>query len=309
MIQLGISGIPTGSRPWHHSYNFPETGITLLYSNLGYPRVLGHALGLMPHINFTLHQAGGFSLQLRYSAGLALITNPYREPDNIENQAIGSMLNINMSTSLQISVPVSSSLDVRAGIGMTHFSNGKMAVPNKGLNIPSARLELVHHFNRKPVICGQDYQPESYDQYSVAVYVAGGYTTLYPPVDDTFAEFTITSTISRRLSQKSAAGAGADIFFGYSDRALLHQQGTTPHHLTGLVKPGLHISYEQIFSKTSFILQKGIYLYRDYQGNGPFYHRIGFRHRVSQRWVMNLTLKSHFFSADYLEWGAGYSFR
>lgn len=305
MFQLGLSSGSSGEKPWHHTYNFPETGITFMFSHLGYPEVIGHAWGVLPHITLPLHRWQKATLQLRYSAGIALFTNYYKEPDNMRNLAISTPLNITMNTTLQLSVPLTEAFSVRAGIGMTHFSNGRTQTPNKGLNIPSAKLELLGHLKERGSIPNRLEIPESFDKYSMIVYLGGGYSRIYPPGGPRFAEFSASTTVLRRLSPKAGLGLGSDIFFGFSDRAILRRTGEEPEYLISLLKPGIHLSYEQVFTNTSLILQQGIYLYAANNNDGLTYNRLGIRHTINDRWVASVSIKSHLFRADFLEWGAG----
>jgi hypothetical protein len=306
-FHIALTGQTLGNRPWHHAYNFPELGVSLLFSHLGYPEVLGHGFGLMPHITLPLTRGQGLQLQLRYGVGVGYVTNHYREPHNMDNQAVSAPLNIAMSTTLQASIPLSGAFTLRPGISITHFSNGKTRVPNKGLNLPSAKVELVHHFRPRPVMPARESEPEKYSAYSMAAYLSGGYSELYPPGGDKYAEFTLSTTLRRRISQKVALGLGGDIFWGLSDREMLYRRGETDVTLGRLIKPGLHLAYEQVFSNTSFIIQKGVYLHTTNPEDGKTYNRAGFRHRLDERWQLNLTIKTHLFRADYLEWGIGYT--
>ena len=302
-LHIALSGQTRGNRPWHHAYNFPEIGVTLLFSHLGYPEVLGHGFGLMPHITLPLTRGHGLQLQLRYGVGIGYVTNHYQEPHNMDNQAVSTPFNIAMNTSLQVSIPLSGAFTLRPGLSITHFSNGKTRVPNKGLNLPSAKLELVHHFLPDPVLPPRESEPEDYKPYSMAVYLAAGYSELYPPGGSKYAEFTLSTTLRRRISQKVAMGLGSDLFWGFSDRELLRRQGEEDIPLARLIKPGIHLSYEQVFSNTSFIIQKGIYLHTTNPEDGITYNRAGFRHHLDDRWLVNITIKTHLFRADYLEWG------
>ena len=51
-----------------------------------------------------------------------------------------------------------------------------------------------------------------------------------------------------------------------------------------------------------------LYLRDRYRPNGPLYHRIGFRYQLKNGLYGNVTLKSHWAKADYMELGIGYVF-
>ncbi|MEE4177496.1 MAG: acyloxyacyl hydrolase [Bacteroides sp.] len=306
MIHLGVSGFPSGLKSWHHNYQSPELGFTFLYADLGYPEVLGHAWGLFPHISIPLVRKNQLSLNLRYGLGAAWLTNYYTEPENELNIAISNPLNILMNTSLELQFPLPGNWIMRAGYGMTHFSNGKTRTPNKGLNIPALKLVLAYEFI--PPAPMQQAPMEKRENYSLRVFGATGYTRLYPPGGPAYMEFTLSTTFSRNLSEKVSLGLGADLFWGFSDREVLRRKDQLPASPAGLLKPGLHFSYEQWFGKTAFIIHQGFYLYAANTKDGPGYNRIGFRHHLTEKWLINLSLKSHLFRADYFELGVGYRF-
>lgn len=306
MVHLGVSGLPTGLKSWHHAYQSPELGFTFLYADLGYPEVLGHAWGLFPHISMPIYKTNKLSLNLRYGLGAAWLSKYYSEPDNEMNIAISNPLNILMNTSLELQLPLPGNWILHTGFGMTHFSNGKTRTPNKGLNIPGFKLALAYEFNRpKPLQQASREIPESY---SLRVFGATGYTRLYPPGGPAYMEFTLSTTFSRNLSEKVSLGLGTDLFWGFSDREMLIRIDQLPTSALGLLKPGLHFAYEQWFGKTAFIIHQGIYLYAANKADGKGYNRLGFRHHLNEKWLINLSLKSHLFRADYFEWGMGYRF-
>jgi len=306
MVHAGISGTTRGTKQWHHDYNFPDLGITFMYSDLGYPDVLGRAWGVFPHILLPLSRKANFSLNFRYGLGAAWLTNYYDEPDNESNIAISNPLNILMNTSLEAGFAISEHFIIRTGFGMTHFSNGKTSTPNKGLNIPAFKVALSHSLKPDLVLPERTLNTENHPITSLRAFVAGGYNRLYPPNGPTFTEFTLSSTLNRPLSRKVSLGLGLDVFYGGSDREELRRINALPGSPAGLLKPGIHISYEQLFGKTSFIIQQGFYLYAANKKDGKAYNRAGLRHQFSEKFILNLTLKSHLFKADYLEWGFGY---
>jgi len=306
IFHFSLSGTVNGTKPWHHAYNFPDMGITFMYADLGYPGVLGHAFGAFPHIVLPLLRKNKMSLNFRYGLGVAWLTNYYSEPGNEGNIAISNPLNILMNTSLEAGYAISEGFTLRAGLGMTHFSNGKTRTPNKGLNIPAFKLALMYNMKPGPVLPERDYSRQTQTHLSLRVFGAAGYTRLYPPGGPAFAEYTLSTTLGRPLSQKVKLGVGADVFWGLSDREVLRRLDQEPASPAGLLKPGLHVSYEHLFGKTSFIIQQGIYLYAANNEDGIGYNRAGLRHQYSEKWLISLTLKSHLFRADYLEWGFGY---
>ena len=55
-------------------------------------------------------------------------------------------------------------------------------------------------------------------------------------------------------------------------------------------------------------IEFGFYAYSKNKSVGFMYHRIGLRYQVSKHLLFNLTLKTHFAVAEYIEWGLGWKF-
>ena len=305
-FQGSISGSTDGSKSWHHWYNFPDLGFTFMFADLNYPEVLGRAFSVWPHISITLHQGRSVDLIFRYGAGIGYLDNWYREQENEENMAISTPINIAMNTALKAGVAVSENFSLKGGVSMTHFSNGRTRTPNKGLNIPSARVAFVYKLQPEPSLPERETNFEKPDKYSLSFYLSGGYSELYPPGGSKYLEFSLSQTLRRRLSVKTAIGVGADVFWGLSDKEVLNRKDRKPSGKLSLLKPGIHLSYEQVFSNTSFIVHQGLYLYARQDEDGRTYNRAGFRHYLGDRLQINLTIKSHLFRADFVEWGMGY---
>jgi hypothetical protein len=61
-----------------------------------------------------------------------------------------------------------------------------------------------------------------------------------------------------------------------------------------------------IFGDVSFTIQWGYYLFVRWNDDGDFYHRFGLKYYFNDHFIANLTIKTHFSKADFIEWGIGY---
>lgn len=98
---------------------------------------------------------------------------------------------------------------------------------------------------------------------------------------------------------------GADLFLNLADKEILrvkHHQDTS---LPELIKPGIHLSYEQAFGDVDFIFQNGIYLKAKHREKEKLYTRIGFRYHTQQNLVLHFCLNSNRFTASFVELGIG----
>ena len=55
-------------------------------------------------------------------------------------------------------------------------------------------------------------------------------------------------------------------------------------------------------------MQTGVYFFTKAKDDGLIYSRVGLRAKVYKNLTASLTLKTHFFKADVIEWGVGYCF-
>lgn len=297
LYQVSLSGQTRGNKAWHHLYNHPYLGFDLLFGGLGYDEVLGRALAFFPHIRTGLLHTSSLSLELKHGLGLAYLTRSYHPVNNEENIAIGSAMNIAVHSSLNLNWQFTPEWRLLAGLSLTHFSNGKIETPNKGLNIPSAHLGIAHHFS-KPELLPQSPASEK-PQIEWLAIAAGGFTASYPPGSGRSARYSFTTTWNYAVSKKHKLGLGYDFFFSYPEKG---EGNGNP-----FINHGLHFSFQQDYSRMAVVLHNGVYLW-DPAGERQYfyYHRAGLRYRAGERLIVNLSLKTHLFQAEFIEWGVGY---
>ncbi|NDV82520.1 acyloxyacyl hydrolase [Bacteroides sp. 51] len=88
------------------------------------------------------------SLNYEWNFGLSFGWEPYGE-DNGFNVIIGSKTNAYLHTNLYLNWMLNNQVDLTAGVGLSHFSNGNTNFPNAGLNTLDFRIGLVYNINRE----------------------------------------------------------------------------------------------------------------------------------------------------------------
>lgn len=73
-------------------------------------------------------------------------------------------------------------------------------------------------------------------------------------------------------------------------------------------KAGITLDYELLLGRLSIPMEMGFYIPDGFNYDGFFFHRFGWRYKLTDKWRASLTLKTHFAKADYIEWGLGYTF-
>ncbi len=304
---ISVSGITWGTRNWHHIYGYPNIGFDFLYADLAYPEVLGQAYALMPHIKFSLINSQNFRLNLRNGLGLGYLTKKFDRLDNYKNSAISTHLNLAVNIILENEFIIRDKYHITAGIGVTHFSNGRVQIPNKGINIPSLKLGIS--FGETDIIPGRGEEKNVFDEKrstGLVIVASGGLSAVYPAGSPKCPRVSLSSMLNQPISQKFNIGIGYDIFYYYNNKHLLShldEEDYIPRHFNH----GASIGFQMDFSRTAFLIHKGIYFYDKHdQQKSIFYHRAGFRHLIYENFILNLTLKTHFLRAQFIEMGVGY---
>lgn len=88
------------------------------------------------------------SLNYEWNFGLSFGWKPYGE-DNGYNVIIGSKNNAYLHTNVHLNWMLSNQIDLTAGVGLSHFSNGNTDFPNAGINTLDFRVGLVYSIDRE----------------------------------------------------------------------------------------------------------------------------------------------------------------
>jgi len=307
--QLNISGTTSGKQHWHHLYRFPSLGVSFYYANLAYPDVLGEVYAIMPSISLKHKIAKGFEIVNRNSLGMGYLTKWYHPTENYRNNAIGRGLNIALSLNIEAAWNIYGPLTLKGGLSLTHFSSGAKAVPNKGLNIPAVNAGLVWMFRKKEAsneVVGHGTIAENRSQ--TYIIPSFGFKRIFPVGGPLYPEYGIQIAHVFSMNEKIRLGPAVDLFYSSSDKVVLENRDDKQYSFGQLAKLGAGISYEQVYNRLTFVVQAGYYLKTERTDVIPMYNRAGFRYQLTDHLLLNYSLKTHLFKADYVEYGLGWKF-
>lgn len=133
-----------------HAYGLPYVGIGVYMANFYRDHDLGTPFSIYFFQGAQLKRfKRNLSLNYEWNLGSSFNWKHYDPFDNPDNIALGTSVNIHVSGNLYLKWRLNKKMDLHAGAGFTHFSNGASTLPNKGLNMLSGFLELSYHFNRE----------------------------------------------------------------------------------------------------------------------------------------------------------------
>lgn len=141
--EIGIILPKCGTHNWHQAFNYPEVLFTLMYTDFG-SKYLGKGISVLANIQMDAIKTEAYSIYLRMGAGAAYITERFDSISNPNNEIIGSHLNDVNKLGFGINVTFLPNWRFSGGFSITHFSNGSVKKPNRGINLRSIELALSY---------------------------------------------------------------------------------------------------------------------------------------------------------------------
>lgn len=192
-------------------------------------------------------------------------------------------------------------------MSFNHLSNSAYSLPNLGLNYPM--ISLGAGCTPKPlpdtISLNKDGIPRVKNQWLIAL--GFGLKETLEPREVKFPAFSLMADRQIGLSRKSSIAAGFDVFY---NAALIANRETDTVFIDPVenIQAGGRINYQLHINRVVILLGMGAYARDSYKKDGFLYHRAGLRYYFTPHLGMNLSLKTHFFKADFFELGLAYKF-
>lgn len=310
-------GIQTdGERLQDQALRFPTYGLGLYHAFLSNPDTLGQPWAVYFFYSGPIARWKKFSLNYEAALGVAWNFSKFDPVTNNKMDLIGSSVNAYFNGGLNIKYQISQRLDLGAAVDFTHFSNGSMNTPNKGMNLRGGNMFLRYYFNtgdkstpfyRAKLIDRDLDKMKKYNVISLSTAIGGKATTArYGSGPIYFASSTVLDYF-RAYRYIGKYGAGIDFFY---DNSIIEdypgQEIGSPTSKFAFV--GIHLSHELVVSKLSLVTQAGTYLYKGTPAKGWFFFRLNLRYNFTEKIYFSTSLKTaNGFKADYIETGFGYN--
>ncbi len=305
-FDIRIAKQTIGDKPWHKEYRYPRYGIGYYYSNLSNDLVFGKANAFYSFINIPFVKKEVFLLNYQISVGLAYINKTFDLENNYENIAIGSKYNIYLDFSIQPKIKINDKFSISSNFRFTHFSNGKIVSPNKGLNIVNNSIGVHYAFGNTDKINSES--DTDIPQNKFTVIYSGAIKTISRYEKGAFFASSISGDYYRQYNIKHQWGVGVDIFYDSAIRTSKNLEKYQTINNADLYQYGVHIGHDMLLGQFSFCMQLGVYLYTPIEPEAPIYNRLGIRYYFNNNIIANITLKSHYGKASFIEFGVGYCF-
>jgi len=307
-FEIDISFPTNGDKLWEQQYRYPNLGLGYYHADLGNPEILGTVNALFGFIDVPWYRNNWFSVNYQFALGLSYLSKCYDYKQNYMNIAISTHLNVYLNTGINTKLRLTDRLSLITDLGLTHFSNGAVKVPNKGINVFSAQAGLSYRFGDQPIAKIEREIPKFEKKTEYSINLSMGIKQVYPIAGKNYFAYATTFYAERALAYKYKLGMGMDLFYDPSIKKNKEEEGIKNVATSDYFCPGFHLSGSFVFHRVSLTLSQGIYLFNKPINFQKTYNRYGFRYRLSKHTNVNLSLKSYFASADNIEWGLGYIF-
>jgi len=142
----------TGKKPWHQYYNFPSYGLGIHVSDFYNPEEMGIPIAVFAFINGPFYRWDKFSINYEIDFGLTVNWRHFNPVSNQYNIAIGAGETVYIHTGVTLNYRITDRFETSLGLGLSHFSNGALKLPNYGLNTFSPRIEVNYNLRGHPQI-------------------------------------------------------------------------------------------------------------------------------------------------------------
>ena len=317
MFELSLQKQTYGKAYWQSCFNYPAVGVTAFYSGMGNIDVMGKAFAIYPYIYFPLIKNTDTNFGIRFGLGLGYLTEKYDHIENPYNICIGSNLNAAASVTFDIAHRFTDRFKMSIFGGLTHFSNGCTAEPNKGTNVLKGGISAAYMINEpvdyiKPHQLNEKKSIEYLKEFRPELYVSMSYGSKRIDYlqEDYRSVYHLEIYVMEQLTRLGKIGAGLDLIYNETDilRNMNSNNGINTWTTAQIMNPGIHATYELLMGKTSFMFVLGKHLGKEeYMHTERNYQRLAFKHNFTEHFFGKVTLTIHqWHIADFLGWGVGF---
>jgi len=312
----------TGAKLWEQLYGYPIYGIGLYTGYFRETIELGDPISINGFLSGPFVRFQKLSFNYELGLGIAFNWNNFDPVNNPNNIAISANQSVFIEAGINLEYQFARRYYISAGYGFNHFSNGKIKMPNQGINTGALKFSLRYQINNPDWSFEKNEVPKYDKHFEWDINIYGGIQNITYTGDDAdiiekyegmyFPVYGINNTFSRKVSYKSKIGAGFSL--GYNG-ALNAQMAVENGELDEVDLPfadhielSVYPSYELVINRLSIIIQPGFYIYRKKteELSPAFYQRIGVKYHVWRDYFFGVNLHAYqFHVSDFIEWNIG----
>lgn len=337
-MELHYTTLPSDGNPYAKDYNYPTFSLGLRYNRnhgttmhrekdpswgllepVDYESILGDELTVYGSFSRPFFRSSHWELAYYLGMGIGYAFSYYNKTDQIDDEFIGSPLNIYFTAGLSATYRLSSHWGVRGGIDFSHHSNGALYRPNKGANYVGpflgivyypGRQDFTHNSSTHSVLPKDEQTTYTTEQntfqrhlYGEITLGTGGKTMLEdwqetqfhtPPGHPDYRTdkfhfymaYSLQADVLYRYARRWASGLGVDVFYGTYSNHIKELDETNGYNLPHSPwSIGIAAKHETFYGNLSVRVGIGYYLYRKMGQSAnviekPYYERVGIHYSI-----------------------------
>jgi len=289
-MTIEIGRQTSGTRDWHHVYNYPSYGVGFYLGRFGRDRELGRPLAAYGFFSWPFPIANRIQVTSDLGLGVTWRWNEFHPQSNPTNTALGSDAGFHIDCGLYLHYLANARTSMFAGLNVTHWSNGGTKLPNLGLAAVGPKVGM--RYNLAPQVAPPRARAEDLPRFSPSwEFIAGGAGS---PRSGATPAFNVTAGIQRQFYRFGKVAVGADAT------------------RDGPIAAGVYGGYEHVIARFSVLAQFGQTVWREFEDPDTprFYQRYGSRfHLTDHLWTTFAVRAVKLRKARFVEFGVGYRSR
>lgn len=291
------------------SYKAPKFGLGL-YSGYFDNDVFGEPIGVYGFVELPIsNQRKKINWVYSIGLGLAFNFNYYDPEENPSNELISTDKNVYIAFSIEGRYNITEHWVAGLGIGLKHFSNGRISLPNRGINLVPLTLTTEYNFGDNYTDLNKE-KLSTFKPFNVFnIYGAAGYKNI-DFGEERYFKSSFGVSFLRQFNYKSRYGLASEFFYtaGFLERIENDKSDFNKQFSYGLAAQLDWVLTERIYVLLNF----GVHLNYNVENREQLlYQRVGFNYLLgkNKNIILGTSLKITEFHADYVEWKIGYSFK
>ncbi len=334
-IEARIGFQTTGRKYWHQLNNYPSYGFGIHYADLiAGPRdnIVANPFSAFVFYSAPRIRLNKFSLNTDLSMGLSYVSLIHDPVTNPTNDVIASHINLYFDFNVNLIYMLSDRIDLKAGYGVTHYSNGRIHMPQKGVNNWGWDLGLSYHFKRSRGAATQIFlqgdpekkasvrpelirttAPEFVAFREIQLMYGAGVVDHHRLGDLEGVHYyssSFTADYALVFHPRMGISFGTDVLYDGSLAAEF--KDIPPDEVTTFQKMyfGSHLGYHFYIGSVTIIANMGTYFFQQSYERGFWFIRAGGRVRLTDHLHTQICIKTkNGLRSDWIEWGLATSLK
>ena len=135
---------------WGRMYPYAIQGLGVGYNTFFNSSEIGNPLAVYAFQTYRIASiTRRLSFDYEWNFGASFGWKKYDKETNPMNNVVGSKINAYINFGLLLNWQIDACTNLRAGVGVTHYSNGNTGYPNSGVNTIGGNIGLIRYFGGK----------------------------------------------------------------------------------------------------------------------------------------------------------------